>query len=176
MQRAAEGDEFGQALTVMIGTALGTASAIAQNAIQTIGMTDEQKEKFYTRIYGSTDWKNDSSLILAQGVLNGAMRSSIFASVSLVTGALGINPQLRSTTTAHYGTEGIGDWLTSNIPAFSTLDVVYKGAQHGLSALTAEDDNIRDRKLRSFYNALGRLTNVPVLSKAVPNWLNGEYK
>jgi hypothetical protein len=176
MQRAAEGDEFGQALTVMIGTALGTASAIAQTGLQTLGMTEEQREKFLEKVYGSTDWKNDSSIILAQGVLNGAMRSSIFASVGLVTGALGINPQIRSTNTVQYGTQGFGDWMVNNVPAFSTFDVILKGAQSGFAGVTADDDNTRDRKLRQFYNSLGRLTNIPFLSKAVPNWLNGEYR
>jgi hypothetical protein len=46
----------------------------------------------------------------------------------------------------------------------------------GYAGVTADDDNVRDRKLRQFYNSLGRLTNVPFLSKAVPNWLNGEYR
>jgi hypothetical protein len=176
MQRAAEGDEFGQALTVMIGTALGTASAIAQTGLQTLGMTEEQREKFLEKVYGSTDWKNDSSIILAQGVLNGAMRSSIFASVGLVTGALGINPQIRSTNAVQYGTDGLGDWMVNNIPALSTLDVIRTGIMSGYAGATSDDDNLRDRKLRQFYNSLGRLTNIPFLSKAVPNWLNGEYR
>jgi hypothetical protein len=175
MQRAAEGDEFGQALTVMIGTALGAVSSIAQTGLQTLGMTEEQREKFLEKVYGSTDWKNDSGLILAQGALNGAMRSSIFASAGLVTGALGINPQIRSTNTVQYGTQGFGDWLVNNVPAFSSLDTLVRGGQAAYASVSAEDDDIRDRKLRQFFNSLGRFTNIPVLSKALPNWFNGEY-
>jgi hypothetical protein len=66
--------------------------------------------------------------------------------------------------------------MVNNVPALSSLDVIRTGIMSGYAGVTADDDNVRDRKLRQFYNSLGRLTNVPFLSKAVPNWLNGEYR
>jgi hypothetical protein len=165
MNRAAEGDTFGQGMTVMIGSALGTMSFLGQTGLQTLGMTEEQREKYLTRVFGSTDWKNDSDLIIAQSALSGAMRSSIFASLGLVPF---FNPQIKSTTTAQYSGD-VWDQLKSYIPSLNTIDVLYKGGQAAHGAFTEEDEEKRDRQIRRFWKATGQFTNVPVLSKVLYN-------
>ena len=187
--RLEEGDASGQAMTWFISGALGTLSFLGQTFATSSGMNDEQRAKYYERVFGVKDLKNaDFSTVLRVGI-NGMTRSNILAAPSTLASFAGINTSIKSTSGQGEGIEGSGlaphltlSSITANVPALQTLRAMYDLQADTRNLIEAgvfnSDEYLegdRERIARSFGRSLKAVTpNAPFIQQSVINYITDQ--
>ena len=128
LNRAKEGDATYQAGNFTVSLALATLGNMGITAIRTMGMSDEDRDKYWNMSLG---W--DSGADLDENLLNAVqssfLRSSLLAAPALVLNAAGFGTFAKTTADASivdpdapklFGRISVGDALEQNIPAFRT--------------------------------------------------------
>lgn len=183
INRMQEGDKRGQALTWLIGGALGTLGWIGQSSLVASGMNDQQRRKYYKNTLGTQNPDFSDSSVLFNTAINGFMRSSILAYPSLVLNSLGVKTGIKTSVDEGAYTRDQAEQLNldqfarANIPAYNTV--------RGLFGLRADARNIlesnyfqpqkfrnrdRQRYQKSFARNLKAVTpNVPYIQNQIIN-------
>lgn len=183
INRMQEGDKRGQALTWLIGGALGTLGWIGQSSLVASGMNDEQRRRYYKNTIGTQKPDFSNPQVLFNTAINGFMRSSILAYPSLILNSLGVKTGIKTSVDEGAYTRdqaqqlNLDEFARANIPAYNTV--------RGLFGLRADTKNIiesnylepqkfrnrdRQRYQKSFARNLKAVTpNVPYIQNQIIN-------
>lgn len=185
--RFEEGDAAGQAMTWLVSGALGTLSTLGQTFATASGMNDEQREKYYERVFGVSDLSDsDWTTILNVGI-NGMSRSSILAMPALLASLAGFNTGIKSTADQGYILDEEAEHLNfnsllANIPAAQTITGLYNLQADTRNLFNAgvlnEDDYTegdRERYAKSFGRSLKAVTpNAPFIQQSLINYITDQ--
>lgn len=188
INRIEEGDKTGQAMTWLIGGALGTVGWIGQSVLSTSGMSDQQKRRYYKNTLGTQNPDFTKPQVVFNTAINGFMRSSILAYPSLILNSLGVKTGIKTSvdqgayTRDQAGQLNLDEFARANIPAYNTV--------RGIVGLRADARNIlysnyfqpqeyrnrdRQRYQKSFARNLKAVTpNVPYIQSQFINIISGE--
>jgi hypothetical protein len=185
--RLSEGDAAGQAMTWLISGALGTLSTLGQTFATASGMNDEQRERYFERVFGVSDLSDADWTTILNVCINGMSRSSILAMPSMLASLAGFNTGIKSTADQGYILNEEAEHVDmnkvlANIPAAQTLFALYnlQADTRNLfdaGVLNPDDyvDGDRERYAKSFGRSIKALTpNAPFIQQSLINYITDQ--
>lgn len=180
VNRVAEGDVLGQLGSLGIANALGLMNSFAIIGVNSIGMTEKQREEYLMATLGIRRFSDFDQITLEMAFNASINRNNVLAGVMLVAQMAGIGTQYRTTAGADYIASTrdeafkalSGNALLSNFAAYGTVRNFYNATAFGLNYLFG----LGDERIAhdSFRDATLRLTNIPVLSKTTNLFMDDE--
>ncbi len=170
--RLEEGDAAGQAMTWFISGALGTLSFLGQTFATSSGMNDEQRAKYYERVFGVKDLKNADFSTILRVCINGMTRSNILAAPSTLASFAGINTSIKSTSGQGEGKNAdfstilrvcINGMTRSNILAAPSTLASFAGINTSIKSTSGQGEGIEGSGLAPHLTLSSITANVPAL-------------
>ena len=168
MHRAAQGQEWSQAASTAISLALATIGNFGITSIRTIGMDEEQKEKFWRNSFGvgSLQQLVDDPYKLMNVMAINSLRTGTFSSVSLAANMF-FGSQSRTTSSTEGGSQALGyvssESVTNMLPSFRMgSNLINAAVIAPLNIATSDDDQEKQKAQKRLQSSLKSL---------LPNWL-----
>lgn len=190
INRMQEGDRRGQALTWLIGGALSTLGFIGQASLMTLGMSDQQKRRYYKNTLGTQNPDFTDSQVLFNVAINGFMRSSILAYPSLILNSLGFKTGIKTSVDEGAYTRdqaqqlNLDEFARANIPAYNTVRGIFglrADARNIIESNYFEPQQFRNRDRQKYQKSFARnlkavTPNVPYIQNEIINIIAQEDK
>lgn len=185
--RLSEGDAAGQAMTWLISGALGTLSTLGQTFATASGMNNEQREKYYERVFGVSDLRDADWTTILNVCINGMSRSSILAMPSMLASLANFNTGIKSTANQGYLFDEEAEHadfnkILANIPSVQSIVGLYNlqaDTRNLFDAGVLNPDDYtegdRERYAKSFGRSIKALTpNAPFIQQSLINYITDQ--